>query len=702
MSQINESAIATPGVYVTEIDSFPPSVAQVATAIPVFIGYTEFATDSNGKNVTMQAVHISSWIEYTRHFGGGPELTAIVYLNDDAANSVNYVMLSPSAAATIPPSPTAPLSIAPLPLSFQVYNSVQMFYNQGGGDCYILSVAPYPSSGTASYADFKQSSGPDCFDIVQKNDVITLIVIPDAVMLTNQNDFNNLMTSALSLCGKLQDRFTIMDIYNGYQDRTYDNNDVITNFRTGVLGANLSYGAAYYPWLNTSLPTLNSFSFLNQNISLYQANANPIVNGSTVFASTNLGTIISGVQVTQMLNAIGDLNNFILPKLEAITGLTTPSSSNAGVRLETVEQAITTFTMPSIASETDLVNWITNMSTWIVDFIAINDYTFQDNNTQVKCQTYILPSSGTNYTQLESLMAQIIIINSAYPVLPVPITPSPSFADSHLPTLSSPYGTLTTGTSPAPSFSTIIGTVLPALNNAFNGLASLMNNLLNDVLNLISSYELQLIANNSTYANIITAANASILVPPSGAIAGIYAATDGTRGVWKAPANVSLNNVISPAVNIDDDMQGDLNIDTNAGKSINAIRAFTGKGTLVWGARTLAGNDNNWRYVPVRRFFIMVEESVKLACFQFVFEPNVNITWLRLRAMIENYLTGLWRRGAITGTKPEQGFYVKVGLGVTMTQDDILNGRLIVEIGIAPVRPAEFIILRFTQTQQQA
>jgi hypothetical protein len=98
----------------------------------------------------------------------------------------------------------------------------------------------------------------------------------------------------------------------------------------------------------------------------------------------------------------------------------------------------------------------------------------------------------------------------------------------------------------------------------------------------------------------------------------------------------------------------------------------------------------------------MVEKSVKLAAFQFVFEPNDAHTWTKVRAMIENYLTNLWSQGALAGAKPEQAFYVRVGLGVTMTFDDVLNGKMIIEIGMAPVRPAEFIILRFTQIQQTA
>lgn len=191
-------------------------------------------------------------------------------------------------------------------------------------------------------------------------------------------------------------------------------------------------------------------------------------------------------------------------------------------------------------------------------------------------------------------------------------------------------------------------------------------------------------------------------LPPSGAIAGIFARVDSNRGVWKAPANVSVNGVIGPKEKINDEMQEGLNIDPTTGKSINAIRAFTGKGTLVWGARTLAGNDNEWRYVPVRRLFIYIEESIKKATEFVVFEPNVANTWVRVRAMIENFLTGLWRNGALAGAVPADAFYVKVGLGETMTSQDIMEGRLIVEIGLAAVRPAEFIVLRFMHKLQES
>jgi uncharacterized protein len=191
-----------------------------------------------------------------------------------------------------------------------------------------------------------------------------------------------------------------------------------------------------------------------------------------------------------------------------------------------------------------------------------------------------------------------------------------------------------------------------------------------------------------------------IVMPPSAAVAGVYANVDTTRGVWKAPANVSLRDVIEPMVRLDNPRQDELNVDADSGKSINAIRAFAGKGTLVWGARTLAGNDNEWRYVSVRRFFNMVEESVKKSTYWAVFEPNDANTWVKVRGMIENYLTQKWREGALAGATTKDAFFVRCSLGTTMNAQDILEGRMNVEIGMAVVRPAEFIILKFSHKLQ--
>lgn len=193
-----------------------------------------------------------------------------------------------------------------------------------------------------------------------------------------------------------------------------------------------------------------------------------------------------------------------------------------------------------------------------------------------------------------------------------------------------------------------------------------------------------------------------VVLPPSGAIAGLYTRIDDTKGVWKAPANESLLAVVKPDLVISSREQENLNIDANSGKSINAIRSFPGFGTLVWGARTLNGNDNEWKYISVRRFFNMVEESIKKSSQWAVFEPNTISTWVKMQAMIENYLFLKWREGALAGNKPEQAYYVRVGLGTTMTSVDVLEGRMNVEIGMAVARPAEFIVLKFTQLMQQA
>jgi len=211
-----------------------------------------------------------------------------------------------------------------------------------------------------------------------------------------------------------------------------------------------------------------------------------------------------------------------------------------------------------------------------------------------------------------------------------------------------------------------------------------------------------LAASNAALYNVAVAAlrTRRVTLPPSAAIVGMYAAMDSSRGVWKTPANVQLVNVIEPAVALDSRTADALNVDAATGKSINTIRAFAGKGTLVWGARTLAGNDNEWRYIPVRRLFTLVEQSVKTSTQWVVLEPNDATTWTRLRSSIENYLVTKWKNGALMGSKPDEAFFVRCGLGTTMTAQDIADGRLICEIGMAPVRPAEFVILRFSYVMQ--
>jgi len=190
-----------------------------------------------------------------------------------------------------------------------------------------------------------------------------------------------------------------------------------------------------------------------------------------------------------------------------------------------------------------------------------------------------------------------------------------------------------------------------------------------------------------------------VVLPPSPAVTGVYAATDTKRGVWKAPANVGLSDVIEPCIRITAEEQEEMNVDPSEGKSINVLRSFYGV-TKVWGARTLDGNSNEWRYVNVRRFFNMVEESVKKSTYWAVFESNDANTWVKVRGMIESYLTQKWREGALAGATTKDAFFVRCGLGTTMSAQDILEGRMNVEIGMAVVRPAEFIILKFSHKMQ--
>ena len=193
-----------------------------------------------------------------------------------------------------------------------------------------------------------------------------------------------------------------------------------------------------------------------------------------------------------------------------------------------------------------------------------------------------------------------------------------------------------------------------------------------------------------------------VSLPPSAAIAGAIVTTDTEHGVWKAPANLSLNAVTTPVARLDSESQATLNVDATSGKSINAIRTFNGKGTLVWGARTLAGNSNEWRYIPVRRLFIQMESDIKRATSYTVFESNNAITWTKLRTQVESYLTKLWQDGGLAGANSDEAFFVRVGLGETMDEQDILEGRLNITVGAAVVRPAEFVVFTFTHKLQES
>ncbi len=189
------------------------------------------------------------------------------------------------------------------------------------------------------------------------------------------------------------------------------------------------------------------------------------------------------------------------------------------------------------------------------------------------------------------------------------------------------------------------------------------------------------------------------LLPPSGAMAGIFTLIDQTRGVWNAPANTSLVSVISPTVKLNDKQQGDLNLPLN-GKAVDVLRQFTGRGTVVWGARTLDGNSADWRYIQVRRTLVYVEQSIKNALNPFVFAANDGNTWVTVISMVSNFLQGLWSRGGLMGATPAEAYSVECGIGSTMTAQDVLDGYMIVQVTLQMIRPAEFIELTFKQKME--
>jgi phage tail sheath protein FI len=503
----------TPGVYVEEISTLAPSVVPVSTAIPAFIGYTEKRPSSS-----LKAVRISSLMDFERLFGGPFQeaFSAEAQLN----NSTGRYTIS-----SMPADPGQP--------TFRLYYSLRMFYANGGGPCYIVSVGEYETGdGITAPNSTELING---LNVLDQEDEPTLILFPDAPAVINETEtetsfanFYTLYEQALSKCARLKDRFTLIDLHRGDQDVGLLNG-VILEFRNAIGNNNLSYGAAYYPWLLTNL----RYGCKESDIEI---------------SVTATGTGSPPPEVTE-IRLIYDIND-----LENLPDVTDPAGGTLG--------------------------------------------------NQEKKQYY----------QKRSLF-------------------------------------------------------------------HVDNNLYTQIKSHIENFRVKL--------------------PPTGAVAGIYARVDNERGVFKAPANESLNSVIRPLVHIDDLQQDGLNVHAT-GKSVNVIRSFTGKGVLIWGARTLDGNSNEWRYVSVRRFFLFVEESLKKAIENFVFEANNESIWIRLRSLIENFLTLQWKAGALVGAKPDQAFYVQIGLGQTMSAQDVLEGRLIIDVGLAVIRPAEFILLRFTHKLPEA
>ncbi len=512
----------TPGVYVTELQAFPKSMVGVPTAVPAFIGYTKRA-DVDGKSALNVPVKIGSMVEFTKYFGGAPDVKYKLAKKEakDLKNPADYDFLVTHNTETDPTKPATnatdyyTLAMDPTVTNFYLYNSMRFFYENGGGDCYVVSVGKYADALT-------KATLQTGLDIIHKEKGPTMLVMPDAVLLADA-DFKEIANNMLIQAKELQDRVAILDVPKDTLELSID--DTMDKFRKFLNPDNdppsrLSYGIAYYPWLNTSVIGNDEITY-------------------TIIGKSDLPTLQTALEDSVADKYTGDK----LTKVKGVIGQITTVSEPADVAV----------------AEQDIVM------------------------------------------------------------------------------------------------------VAPLLKNILTLLMNKMN-----------------------------------LLPPSGSIAGVISSVDSTRGVWKAPANVNVNAVISPDVTITNEEQEDMNIPLD-GKAVNAIRAFAENGIIIWGSRTLDGNSKDWRYVNIRRTLIYIEQSIKLALREFLFEANDASTWTAVQSMIEGWLAGLWEQGGLMGDKANDAFEVQVGLGSTMTPNDILDGYMIVQVVLQMVHPVEFIELTFKQ-----
>ena len=206
-----------------------------------------------------------------------------------------------------------------------------------------------------------------------------------------------------------------------------------------------------------------------------------------------------------------------------------------------------------------------------------------------------------------------------------------------------------------------------------------------------AAYYPHLVVANPLATNGSTNGERFITVPPSGHVAGVWARTDAVRGVWKAPANEIVRGVARLESDVTTGEQSLLNPE-----QVNCIRSFGANGIRIWGARTLARTDQSWRYINVRRLFIFVEESIRRGTQWVVFEPNDTDLWARVRRTVAAFLRGLWMQGALVGATPDQAFFILCD-ETNNPANSVDEGKLVVDIGIAPVKPAEFVIFRIGQ-----
>jgi phage tail sheath protein FI len=663
----------SPGVYVEEIALFPPSVAEVATAIPAFIGYTEKAV-LNGESLTNKPTRITSLLEYRDLFGGEYQPTSVT-VRVDTENAVTSATMT----------------------RFYLYDCLRLYFDNGGGPCYIVSVGRYTTGNSATTIQNGDETNPGFIPglkALEKYDEPTIILFPDAAQLTAVA-LHALQQAALSQCGRLQDRVGLFDLPSGLTKNT------VPAFRDAIGINDLKYGMAYVPWVRTAYDPKVPFSMIRS--SVYRGTAQAPLELKDLTSDPELNKLVIAAAAAVDDVALVDTR---LATLRA----TSPSLRD---RYATLRKAVTMANDDATAKTAflALLAFVHQVA------VAIPGWRASVKNEQIKqdLDTYAVAKLRAPVEQLVAFEKNSWVVTQMGPGATTTTaelgtaydSPATSWLSKTVSTITAStvdYGNAATGATGGPRSGKDASQLAAAdIDPVFKGIEGLISEVTTAARTRAGIAEQTLYQRHSVIASIVEHLKREMrTLPPSGAVAGVYAFVDRTRGVWKAPANVSLAAVVEPAEAIDTATQEDLNVDVTGGKSINVIRAFTGRGTLVWGARTLAGNDNEWRYIPVRRFYNMVEESVKKSTAWAVFEPNAAPLWTKVKSMIDNYLVQKWRDGALAGATPDDAFFVNVGLGTTMTAIDILEGRLIVEIGMAVVRPAEFIILKFSHKMQKS
>jgi len=641
----------TPGVYVEEIPKLPPSVAQVETAIPAFVGYTEKA-EERGASLLMIPTRISSLLEFRELYGGDHKIDQVtVQVNENNNFAVSEVNIANTER-------------------YLMYDSLRLYFDNGGGDCYIVSVGLYPAAPEYGDENAATPSGLRAgVKALEKYDEPTIILFPDATnVITDGTDdagFYSLQQMAMEQCAKLQDRVGLFDLK---ENISADLDDAIDNFRNNIGINNLKYAAAYTPYVVATYPRKVDIAHFQGGITNSGAAAITLRDLSS--DGNHLALLDNYDAIETEVSAVNAYITAIKSALESDGGTqgnftgAGPEASSLKEKFLAYKRIIDGATTPAEATSRliGLLNFCRNTINGFQDLYKDFETTSQiknDINTYAKANSMfrggacgiIKIDKNADVRGLTGL-ANVAAVHALYfDTDSPPVALSLDWlgaANMGAITMSDKnYGDATTDDS---EHITMSRQVANDLLGEFEKLIAFSNAVVNAADGYKNAIQDQLYSEHPILNSIKDHIERSInTLPPSGAIAGVYAKVDSSRGVWKAPANVSLNSVTKPSVVISHDEQANMNVDAVAGKSINAIRTFIGKGTLVWGARTLAGNDNEWRYISVRRFFNMVEESCKKATEPTVFEPNDANTWIRVQTMIENFLTLQWRQGALQG-----------------------------------------------------